>query len=330
VGFFNPVTNIANYSVYSVYPMAVVNNVIQEAFSFSVVRSYLDILHGSKTSPIKTTANDSYYSLYPEDSVFVPYAAKQVASGEQKKEALINYIPERKKFPYLSFVDVYNDAYDGTKIKDAIVILGSTATALHDEFPTPVGILPGVYVHANMVNTILTKRYIQYLTTYREIIILICFIFLITLIGVYTKNKFYIITSALLLSFGFFYTYRLMFFYGQKIFSYPLIFLVGILASFTLINVYRYIYEDRGKRLLKNTLSQYLAEDLVVSILSNYEEVRLGGMRREITTFFSDIEGFTSFSENMDPEELVHFLSIYLKDASDIIMHQRGFINKYE
>lgn len=66
-----------------------------------------------------------------------------------------------------------------------------------------------------------------------------------------------------------------MFFYEQKIFSMPLTFLLGILASFTLINVYRYIYEDRGKRLLKNALSQYLAEDLVVNVLSNYEEVRL-------------------------------------------------------
>ena len=126
-----------------------------------------------------------------------------------------------------------------------------------------------------MVNTILTKKHIQYISLFREITILASFIFLITLIGVYTRNKFYIVSSALLLSFGYFYAYRLMFFYGQKIFSMPLIFLLGILASFTLINVYRYIYEDRGKRLLKNALSQYLAEDLVVNVLSNYEEVRL-------------------------------------------------------
>lgn len=49
-----------------------------------------------------------------------------------------------------------------------------------------------------------------------------------------------------------------------------------------------------------------------------------------ITSFFSDIAGFTSISENMEPEELVHFLSIYLKEVSDIIMHEKGFINKYE
>lgn len=52
-----------------------------------------------------------------------------------------------------------------------------------------------------MVNTILTKKYLQYISFFREIVILASFIFLITLIGVYTKNKFYIVSSALLLSF---------------------------------------------------------------------------------------------------------------------------------
>lgn len=119
-------------------------------------------------------------------------------------------------------------------------------------------------------------------------------------------------------------------FYSGRIFAYPTLFFATIFASFTLINIYRYIYEDKGKRLLKNALSQYLAEDLVVNVLNNYEEVKLGGTKKEITTFFSDIEGFTTLSENMDPEELVRFLSLYLKDTSDIIMHHHGFINKYE
>jgi len=68
----------------------------------------------------------------------------------------------------------------------------------------------------------------------------------------------------------------------------------------------------------------------VVNILDNFEEVKLDGKRMEITSFFSDIAGFTSISENMEPEELVRFLSIYLKEVSDIIMHEKGFINKYE
>lgn len=93
--------------------------------------------------------------------------------------------------------------------------------------------------------------------------------------------------------------------------------------------LYKYMYEEKGKRLLKNTLSQYLAEDLVTSVLSNYEEVKLGGTKKEVTLFFSDIAGFTTISEGMDPEELVRFLSFYLKDVSDIIIKERGFINKY-
>lgn len=67
-----------------------------------------------------------------------------------------------------------------------------------------------------------------------------------------------------------------------------------------------------------------------MNILDKFEEVKLDGKRMNITSFFSDIAGFTSISENMEPEELVRFLSIYLKEVSDIIMHDKGFINKYE
>lgn len=103
-----------------------------------------------------------------------------------------------------------------------------------------------------------------------------------------------------------------------------------VILTAIMVTSYKYVYEERGKRLLKDTLSQYLAEDLVLSVLSNYEEVKLGGTRKEVTLFFSDIAGFTTISEKMEPEELVHFLSIYLKEVSDIIIHERGFINKYE
>lgn len=137
MGYFNPITNIANYTVYSILPAHVVDNVLYEAFSFSVVRAYLDVLHGNTTIPLKKAIGDSFYALSPEDGIFVPYAEK-TQDRTESKEALINYVPERNRFPYLSFVDVYHDRYDHALVKDAVVLIGSTATALHDEFTTPV------------------------------------------------------------------------------------------------------------------------------------------------------------------------------------------------
>jgi CHASE2 domain-containing sensor protein len=141
VGYFNPTTNKANLTVYSLSPITTVDNSLHEAFAVSLVRSYYDILHGTKTSPLKKNIQDSFYSLYPEESSFIPFAEKDSDKGD-RKEALINYVAERNRFPHLSFVDVYNDRYDKEKVKDAIIILGSTATALHDEFATPVDVLP--------------------------------------------------------------------------------------------------------------------------------------------------------------------------------------------
>jgi adenylate cyclase len=127
---------------------------------------------------------------------------------------------------------------------------------------------------------------------------------------------------------GFFYIFVYKWF--NLIFTHPTEIIIIVILIAVSVTLYKFIYEEKGKRKLKSTLSQYLAEDLVTSVLSNYDEVKLGGTRKEVTLFFSDIAGFTTISENMEPEELVSFLSVYLKEVSDIIIHERGFINKYE
>ncbi|MDQ7023635.1 MAG: adenylate/guanylate cyclase domain-containing protein [Candidatus Gracilibacteria bacterium] len=88
--------------------------------------------------------------------------------------------------------------------------------------------------------------------------------------------------------------------------------------------------EDKNKTLLNKALSQYVSKDIAEEILSGEGKIKLDGERKRISIFFSDIEGFTSISEKMNPEELVIFLREYLGAMSNIIMDERGFIDKYE
>ena len=69
---------------------------------------------------------------------------------------------------------------------------------------------------------------------------------------------------------------------------------------------------------------------MVLHVLNNYDELKLGGERREIVSFFSDIADFTSISERLEAEDLMRLLSEYLKEISDTIIRNGGFINKYE
>lgn len=233
-------------------------------------------------------------------------------------------------FPAISFVDAYRGTFDPNLVRDRIIFIGATATALGDTFLTPVGELPGVAIHANAANTVIQRVFSQAFGEAKEFLLLGCFVLLLALIGVYGSSRFYALMGAFVVTGVFFGVYIGLARFAGTTLQYPLLFLVGIFTVFFLANLWRYFHEDRDKRLLKNALSQYLAKDLVWRVLENYEEVRLGGERRDITIFFSDIRGFTSVSERVEPEEVVRFLSTYLRDMSDIIIRMEGFVNKYE
>jgi class 3 adenylate cyclase len=80
---------------------------------------------------------------------------------------------------------------------------------------------------------------------------------------------------------------------------------------------------------LQKAFSTYLSGDVVQDILSDPSRLRLGGSKRRMTAVFTDIQDFSPLSEKLDPEDLVRLLNIYLSGLSDIILEQRGTIDKY-
>ncbi len=85
---------------------------------------------------------------------------------------------------------------------------------------------------------------------------------------------------------------------------------------------------DRMKTGLRS-FRKYVPADLVKSLVRLGQEADLGGERREMTVYFSDIAGFTTISERMDPEQLVHHLSAYFSDLGTVFRENRGTIDKY-
>lgn len=330
LGYFNPNVNQDNSVVYSVDPARKIEGKTYESFSLAILRRYLDLVYGKKTSVGPSNLGyEGYYSFHSGDYGFVPYAG-----GTEGDSLLINYLHESGvSFSEIPFLDVYKGNYDPESVKDHIVLVGSTATALHDEFFTPTakgGVQPGVYVHANAINTVLNRDYLVNASRGVELAVLALLTFFFSLFLLHVGNRAYqvlVSAVALVLSSAF---YVFVFYAFRKQFNYPIELSVIVVMVALASTAYKYMLEEKGKRLLKNALSQYLAEDLVASVLNNYDQMRLGGDRREVTLFFSDIAGFTTLSENMEPEELVNFLSVYLKEVSDIIMNRKGFINKYE
>jgi adenylate cyclase len=103
-------------------------------------------------------------------------------------------------------------------------------------------------------------------------------------------------------------------------------------AVFSLVgsSLASYATEGRQKRYIKGAFSQYLSPTVIEELIAHPERLTLGGERRELTIFFSDVQGFTGISEALTPEALTALLNEYLTAMVDIIQEEGGTIDKFE
>jgi adenylate cyclase len=91
-----------------------------------------------------------------------------------------------------------------------------------------------------------------------------------------------------------------------------------------------YATEGKQKRFIKGAFKQYLSPVVIEELVHHPERLKLGGELRELSIFFSDVKGFTSISERLNPEELTALLNDYLTAMTDIIYAHGGTVDKYE
>jgi adenylate cyclase len=118
--------------------------------------------------------------------------------------------------------------------------------------------------------------------------------------------------------------------YDQRIFLNVVYPWFVIVASFIGSYLLRFILEQKGRKFIEGAFGHYVNKDVVDQIIKNPSMLELGGAKKEITIFFSDIEGFTSLSEKLEPSELVAFLNEYLREMTEIILKHEGTLDKYE
>lgn len=267
---------------------------------------------------------------------------------------LIHYYGPKQILPYVSAKELLNDVPTVTVFtremvagrkevilkkeivdkkeffKNRAVLFGATSMGIYDLRSTPVDTnYPGPEVHLTMLANLFDQKYIRNIANEQVVLPLtLCLLgFGLSLILMQLGAVASMVSFAVFLIAGAaldFYLFSKM----QIVYSGVFVFaLFGILHSAAI--VYKYLSEEKKKQALKKTFSKYVSPAVVDEILKAEENLKLGGKKQEMTVFFSDVRGFTKFSETMDPEELTQFLNEYLTPMTEVIFNNKGTLDKY-
>lgn len=233
-------------------------------------------------------------------------------------------------FPYVSAADVLNGITDKAILENKIIIVGTTAPGLNDSRATPVqNVYQGVEIHANILSGFLD----QSIKSRPDFILAaeIAELILICLLAVFVFPRLSVIFSAIV--FGFllagliaanFYCWTVQ--NIDMILAIPLM-LLSVLYSTQLF--FGYFFETRRKKQLGRVFGQYIPPELVEQMSQSDEEFSLKGESREMTVLFSDVRGFTTISETMEPDALCELINAILTPVTSVIHDYKGTIDKY-
>lgn len=247
-------------------------------------------------------------------------------------EMRINYYGPGGTFPHYSIVDIIKGEIPSEKLKGKIVMVGPTATAIEDLRITPFDkVFPGVEVHATIIDNVLHGRFLSDPQTPSILIDLLSILGAGILLFLFIPRLGAVSGGALagLLAFASVGVHYYIFSRHQVVLSaVPPLLETG--AMYVSLAIYRFISEEKEKRYIQGAFGQYLSPAIIDELVKDPSRLQLGGVRREMTAFFSDVAGFSSISENLTPEELVHLLNDYLTDMTEIILKYHGTVDKYE
>jgi adenylate cyclase len=252
------------------------------------------------------------------------------AEGESK----VRWFGGAENFPTVPIHKILTSKDDDPKMKELLtgkmIFIGSTAYAAHDLRHTPIDAkLPGIFFHMNMMKMLIDGNFFKSredstIISWGILIGATLIMILVQFFGHAVWDLFTVsfLTLGLFLYDTFFLTPQ-----GHEIKLFFCLFSVVACYSFTtFLNFY---ITSREKKKIRGTFSRFVSPAVVNEMLENPDMVKVGGEKKNITVFFSDVRDFTSISEKLTPEQLSSCLNQYMGIMTDIIFEHKGTLDKY-
>ena len=229
----------------------------------------------------------------------------------------------------VSIIDVLKDKVPASVFQGKVVLVGAEAVGSGDIRPTPFDpVYPGVELHADVIDNVLRKNFLRRTWPMQVFDVLVIVVFG-TLLGVFLPRMTAVraIVSAAMLFVLFTLVNLLSFTFASIVLGFVYPGMALVFTSSSLI-AYQYLTEEREKNRTRQTFQYYLDQNMIEQLMTRPGAAKLGGEKREMSVLFSDIRGFTSFSEKMAPTEVVNFLNQYFDKMQGLIFRSRGTLDK--
>ncbi|MBM4252199.1 MAG: adenylate/guanylate cyclase domain-containing protein [Deltaproteobacteria bacterium] len=247
--------------------------------------------------------------------------------------ALINHLGYSQSIEHFSLADIYDMTLSDAqkqKLNGMSLILGPTAIGINDLRANPfTAAFDGVEQHATVIDNILSQTFMRRTESiFKTEMGVIAGIFLLfTPLMIFSSAAVSGMGVIVFLCGYYFFDKYYWFSRGEWVYiGMPMIQMLTLFISTTL---YKYLTEEREKKKVKGAFSMYLSPDVISQVLDDPNALKLGGEKKELTVFFSDVRSFTTISESLSPEKLCELMNDYFTPMTAIILRSGGVLDKY-
>ena len=330
-GFFNSITDTDGV-VRSIPLVAEHGGQYYESLSLAMFRMLTGLPQVMPGFPQERFLGKNYQGL---ESILLKQGDKTLSIAVDDRVATL--VPFRGRggarggsFEYISAVDLLEGRLPPAKLKDKIVLVGTTAPGLLDLRVTPVGeTYPGVETHANVMSGLLDGKIFvkpDYAVGYEVVLLLASGLLLAFALPLLSAVRAVALSLAVVaalvgLNLWLFLAYGLVLPLATA--------LVMAVTAFGLNMSYGYFVESRSKRELAQLFGTYVPPELVDEMVKDPDSYSMAASAKELTVMFCDMRGFTQLSENMEPTQLQELLNGVFSRLTSLIRTNRGTIDKY-
>ena len=264
----------------------------------------------------------------PNNNSFPYVLAESLGYPTPNTDYWVNYIGPAGTFRALPFTDILNGRINKELLKDKIILVGATASNLHDMVLAPLknNVMAGIEWHANVLDNILLNRPIRPISELAAKFLGIILGLALLAYAMRTNTiralmaTIFLIVALPIISYVLWQQGIAMPYFGN---------IIIISATFLIFSVARWYQAETEKRKLRQRVQNYFSPNVIEAIIKDPSYLKLGGQQKEVSILFSDIRSFTTITEQTDPETLSQLLNLYFTEMTEEIFATDGVLDKF-